>query len=54
MPTNNWQDNQRTKEMGLGKEASVGEIPRWPLTSTWEGGVHMSDAYGPLHEHGES
>ena len=31
-PANNWQASQEIKEIVLGKEASLGETPGWPLT----------------------
>lgn len=36
--------------MGLGKEASLGEILRWPLTSLWGEVARMLDSCGPSHE----
>lgn len=37
--------------MGLGKEASMGEILCWPLTSLWGGVARMLDTCGPSHEY---
>lgn len=36
------------QKIGLGKEASVGEIPSWPPISIWEEVAHMQDSCGPL------
>ena len=40
--------------MGLGKEASVGEIWHWPLSCMWEGVACMLDACESLPEDGDT
>lgn len=40
--------------MGLGKEASMGEILGLPLISTWRGVTHILDASGPPCEYEDS
>lgn len=46
--SNNWWANQEKEEMGFGKEAPVGQIPHWPLTSMWGGMAHIIGACGLL------
>ena len=50
LKANNWRANQETEEMGLGKEALVGEILGWPLTSICGGVPYRLDACGLLCE----
>lgn len=40
--------------MGLGKEAFLGEIPGWPLTSVWRGVARTLEACGPVPEGGDA
>ena len=42
--------SQETRDIGLGKEASVEEILTWPSTSIWGKVARMLNACGPLHE----